>query len=76
MQEIQEALHKLFSSSPQGQCSQSEKIQDNQGQSILTTNEATGPQGIENKSRAIIGATAVLKVQLDNSLKNSLHSFL
>ena len=42
----------------------------------MTTNEATDPQGIENEIRAIIGATAVLKVQLDNSLKNSLHSFL
>ena len=75
-EEIQEALHQLFSSSPQGQCSQSKKIQDPQGQSVLTTNEATGPQGTENEARAIIGATAVSKVQLDNSLRNSLHSFL
>ena len=75
-EEIQEALHKLFSSSPQGQISQSEKIQDPQGQSVLTTNEATGPQGTENEARTIIGATAVSKVQLDNSLRNSLHSFL
>ena len=75
-EEIQEALHKLFNSSPQGQISQSEKIQDPQGQSILTTNEATCPQGTDNEVRAIIGATAVSKVQLDNSLKNSLHSFL
>ena len=42
----------------------------------MTTNEATGPQGTDNEVRAIIGATAVSKVQLDNSLKNSLHSFL
>ena len=50
--------------------------QDRQGQSILLTNEASGPQGTDNQNRSVIGATSVSKIQIDNSLKNSLHSLL
>ena len=81
-QEIQNTLHRLFKSSPQGQIS----IQDNQGpqgQSILTTqihqgeiqsmNEDSGPQGTIS---SILGPTAISKIQLGNSLKNNLHTAL
>ena len=77
-------LYRLFNSSPQGRDSQIQQIQGPQGQtvlsdqtpqgSILSTNEEKCPQG--NHSRQIIAATAVSKVQLDNSFKDSLHSLL
>ena len=59
-----------FNSSPQG-------IQGYQGQSILSTR----PQGNcsstnEDRQPSIISATAISKIQLDNELKNSLHSLL
>ncbi|MCV6575657.1 MAG: RNase H-like domain-containing protein, partial [Cohaesibacter sp.] len=83
-EQIQDALYRLFNSSPQGQDSQIKRIQCPQGQtilsnqtpqgSILLTNEEQCPQG--NQSKQIIAATAVSKVQLDNSFKDSLHSLL
>ena len=42
----------------------------------MTTNEGTGPQGTENEVKSVIAATAVSQVQVDESLKNSLHSLL
>ena len=75
-EEIQQALHQLFKTSPQGQISQSMKSQDPQGHTILATNEDAGPQGTNEQVRAIIGATTVAKVQLDNTFVNSLHSLL
>ena len=60
-QEIQAALYKLFQSSPQG--------------SISSMNEESGPQGIETRPQ-IIAATAVSQIQLDNSFKPSLYSYL
>ena len=83
-EQIQAALHKLFNqsvSSPQGQT----KIQDNQdpqGHSILTVlpqgeiqsmNDDSSPQGVNS---SILAPTAISKIQLDNSLKNSLHTAL
>ena len=59
--EIQDALHQLYNSSPQG--------------SILSTNEDSGPQDTETRPTAI-AATAISKIQLDKQLKNSLHSSL
>ena len=83
-EQIQEALHKLFNSSPQVRDSQSNQIQGPQGQtvlsnqtpqgSILATNEEQCSQG--EQSKKIIAATVVSKVQLDNSFKDSLHSLL
>ena len=62
-EEIQNALYQLFNSSPQGR-------QSNQG-----------PQGQTNSveeqtSPSIMSTTAISKIQLDNTKKNSLHSFL
>ena len=64
-QDIQDALHQLFKSSPQGK-------------TILST---TSPQGNINSTNdqaqaSIIAATAISKIQLDNVLKYSLHSSL
>ena len=69
-EDIQNALQKLFNSIPQG-------IQGHQGQSILSTS----PQGNyslmnEDRQPSIISATAISKIQLDDELKNSLHSLL
>ena len=69
-QEIQDALHQLFKSSPQG-------IQGPQDQSILTT----APQGQisstnEDRLPSVIAATSVSKIQVDESFKNSLNSLL
>ena len=76
-EQIQDALYKLFNSSPQGRNNQVREIQGPQGQavlseqtpqgSILSMNEKQCPQG--NQSKKIIAATAVSKVQLDNSFK-------
>ena len=81
-QEIQNALHQLFKSSPQGQ-NNTQNNQGPQGQSIWTTklpqgaisptNDELSPQGI---TPSIIAATVVSKIQLNNVLKNSLHSAL
>ena len=80
-QEIQEALHQLFKSRPQG-------IQSSQGQSVLTainpqgtissTNDQTSPQGNSESEEkpSLIAATAISKIQLDNVFKNSLYSSL
>ena len=83
-EQIQDALHKLFNSSPQGRDNQIGEIQGPQGQavlseqtpqrSILSMNEEQCPQG--NQSKKITAATAVSKVQLDNSFKDSLHYLL
>ena len=59
----------LFNSSPQGN-------QGPQGQSILSTS----PQGKcsstnEDRQPSIISATVISKIQLDEKIKNSLHSF-
>ena len=43
---------------------------------VLTTNEGTGPQGTDNEVKSVIAATAVPQVQINDSLKNSLHSLL
>ena len=73
-EEIQNALHQLFNSSPQ--CISSH--QDPQGHTVLITS----PQGKsvstndEDSSPSIISATAISKVQLDTTLNNSLYSFL
>ena len=73
-QEIQEALHQLFKSvqSPQGNSVLS--VQSPQG-SIVSTNEDTSPQGTEIRP-ALIAATSISRIQLDNEFKNSLHSYL
>ena len=83
-EQIQDALYRLFGSSPQGRNSQIEQIQGPQGQtilskqtpqgSIISTNEEKCPQG--NQSKKIIAATAVSGVELDNSFKDSLYSLL
>ena len=83
-EQIQDALHKLFNSNPQGRNNQVREIQGPQGQSVLSEQTPQGsilsmdekqcPQG--NQSKKIIAATAVSKVQLDNFFKDSLHSLL
>ena len=79
-EEIQAALHKLFNSGPQGTQDQ----QDPQGQSVLqkypqgincSTNDNESPQGMTTNS-SILAATAISKIQRDNTLKNSLISAL
>ena len=67
-QDIQKALHQLCHSRPKGN-------QDPQGQSVLTE---TCPQGNceSEASPSVIAAIAISKIQLDNTLKNSLYSFL
>ena len=80
-QEIQETLHQLFKTSPQGiqhsQGPQGHSVLLNQSPqgSILSTNEDTGPQGIELRP-PVVAATAISEIKLDNAFKNSLHSFL
>ena len=83
-EQIQSALHKLFNqsiSSPQGQ-TKTQHNQDPQGHSIWTilpqggispTNDDSSPQGV---NPSILASTAISKIQLDNSLKNSLHTAL
>ena len=82
-EEIQAALHRLFSSGPRGDSSTQDQSGP-QGQSVLTeypqdtncsSNDSSSPQGI-NSSSSIIAATAISKIQLDNTLKNSLASAL
>ena len=79
-EEIQAALHKLFNSGPQGPQDQ----KGPQGQSVLqkypqgincSTNDNESPQGMTTNS-SILAATAISKIQLDNTLKNSLISTL
>ena len=72
-EQIQVALHQLFNQGPQGKSVQSREEQGHQGRAIVKT---SGPQGTENEVKSIIAATAVSKVQLDNSFRDSLHSFL
>ena len=71
--EIQSALHQLFNQGPQGQ-----STNDSQSQSVLSNNQAQCPQGnFSSKFKpSIIAATAVSKLQLDNSFKDSLYSLL
>ena len=42
----------------------------------MTTNEDASPQGTKEEIKSVIAATAVSRVQINNSLKNSLHSYL
>ena len=74
-QEIQNVPHQLFNSSPQGHSILTK--QSPQG-TISSTNDDSNPQGdfIADSRRSIIGATAISKIQLDNTFKNSLHFFL
>ena len=71
--EIQSALHQLFNQGPQGQ-----STNDSQSQSVLSNNQAQCPQGnLSSEFKpSIIAATAISKLQLDNSFKNSLYSLL
>ena len=83
-EQIQSALHQLFNQSvqsPQGQIKNQDN-QDPQGHSILTelpqgeiqsVHDDSGPQGTNS---SILAPTAISKIQLDNSLKNSLHTAL
>ena len=72
-QEIQNALHELFKTGPQG----IQNSQDNQifQGSILSTNEDSGPQGTDSRP-TVVAATEISEIQLDNVLKNSLYSSL
>ena len=72
-EEIQNALYQLFNSSPQGR-------QSNQGPQDRTILK-TSPQGqinsVEEQTRpSIMSATAIPKIQLDNTIKNYFHSYL
>ena len=71
--EIQSALHRLFNQGPQGQ-----STNDSQSRSVLSHNQAQCPQGNFSSEfkPSIIAATAVSKLQLDNSFRNSLYSLL
>ena len=83
-EQIQAALHKLFTqsvSSSQGQT----KIQDNQdpqGHSTSTIlpqgeiNPTNDDPGLQGTISSILAPTAISKIQLDNSLKISLHTAL
>ena len=73
-EEIQNALHQLFNSSPQGVSSN----QDPQSDTVFTTSpQGTSVSTNDQDSRpSIISANAISKMQLDTALKNSLHSFL
>ena len=71
-QEIQDALHQLFKSSPQGH--QILSFKSPQG-SIKLMNEDTSPKGTETRP-TVVATTAISKVQLDNQLTNSLYSLL
>ena len=73
-QKIQNALHQLFNSSPQGHSVLTKQIP--QG-TINSTNDDYSPQGdfVEDSRRSIIGATAVSKIQLENTFKYSLKFF-
>ena len=82
-EEIQTALYKLFQSSPQG----STRFQDQsspQGNSVLTKhpqdaiiamNDQASPQGLDSRP-SIIAATAISKIQLNDTIKNSITSAL
>ena len=71
--EIQSALHHLFTQGPQGQ-----SVKHPQDHSILSVDQAQCPQGNFSPEfkPSIIAATAVSKLQLDNSVRNSLYSLL
>ena len=83
-EQIQSALHQLFNQSvqsPQGKIKNQDN-QDPQGHSILTelpqgeiqsVHDDSSPQGTNS---SILAPTAISKIQLDNSLKNSLHTAL
>ena len=71
--EIQSALHQLFTQGPQGQ-----SVKDPQDHSILSVDIAQCPQGNSSPEfkPSIIAATAISKLLLDNSFRNSLYSLL
>ena len=72
-EEIQNALYQLFNSRPQGRQSN----QGPQGQTILKTSPQGQTNSVEEQTRpSIISATMISKIQLDNTIKNSFHSFL
>ena len=72
-EEIQNALYQLFNSSPQGRQSN----QGPQGQTILKASPQGQINSVEEQTRpSIMCATTISKIQLDSTIKNSLHSFL
>ena len=70
---IQTALHQLFSQGPQGQLAEVP-----QGRTVLSIDRDQCPQGnSDSESKpSIIAATAVSKLQLDSSFRDSLYSLL
>ena len=83
-EQIQSALHQLFSQSVQSHQGKfkNQDNQDPQGHSILTelpqggihsVHDESSPQGTNS---SILAPTEISKIQLDNSLKNSLHTAL
>ena len=83
-EQIQAALHQLFSQSVQSHQGRikNQDNQDPQGHSILaelpqgeiqSIHDDSSPQGTNS---SILAPTAISKIQLDNSLKNSLHTTL
>ena len=79
-------IHQLFNQAPQGKLVKFREDQGPQGHTILSktspqdtilaTKEDTSSQGTENEVKLVIATTAVSQVQVDESLKNSLHSLL
>ena len=83
-EEIQSALHQLFSQSVQGpqghnQCLQGNSVLSSQipQGSIVSTNKDQAPiQGSFEVKPVVIAPTAVSKLQLDNSFRNYLYYLL
>ena len=71
-QEIQDALHQLFKSSPQGH---SILLGQSPRGSKFSTNKDSSPQGTDSRP-TVVAATAISKIQLDNVFKSSLYFFL
>ena len=71
--EIQSDRHQLFTQGPQGQ-----SVKDPQHHSILSVDQAQCPRGNFSPEfrPSIIAATAISKLQLYNSFRNSLYSLL
>ena len=78
--EIRAALHQLFNNGPQGPTRQQDQLAP-QGHSVLQYPQGTNsvedasPQGT-TMSKAILSSTAISKIQLDSTIKNSLTSVL
>ena len=84
MSRFRQQLHKLFNqsvSSPQGQ-TKTQDNQDPQGHSTLTIlpqgeiNPTNDDPGLQGTISSILAPTAISNIQLDNSLKISLHTAL